>query len=201
MNILSRIKSAIGIFKHYYIDPDPSKFGHFGKNARIGIPADLKKPQNIYLYDHARIGCRSTIMTTGNSKFIMKRESGAAEGLTVITSNHKQRLGTFRSGANDDNVYKDIVVEEDVWIGINVTLLSGAHIGRGAIVGACSVVTKEIPPYAIAVGNPAKVVKFKWSVDEIIEHEKRLYAENERIPRETLEKIYHELISNKEKSH
>ena len=140
-------------------------------------------------------------MTTGNSKFIMKRESGAAEGLTVITSNHKQRLGTFRTGANDDNVYKDIVVEEDVWIGINVTLLSGAHIGRGAIIGACSVVTKEIPPYAIVVGNPAKVVKFKWPVDDIIEHEKLLYAENERIPREVLEKNYHEWLNNKEKSH
>ncbi len=201
MNILKRIKHAFGIFHHYYVEPNPAQLGKFGKNASLGIPADLKKPQNIYLYDHARIGCRSTIMTTGNSKFIMKRESGAAEGLTVITSNHKQRLGTFRTGANDDNVYKDIVVEEDVWIGINVTLLSGAHIGRGAIIGACSVVTKEIPPYAIVVGNPAKVVKFKWPVDDIIEHEKLLYAENERIPREVLEKNYHEWLNNKEKSH
>lgn len=201
MNILSRIKSAIGIFKHYYIDPDPSKFGHFGKDARIGIPADLKKPRNIYLYDFARIGCRSTIMTMGNSKFIMKQGCLTAEGLVVVTSNHHQHIGQFLSGKNDDNVYKDIIVEEDVWIGINVTLLSGAHIGRGAIIGACSVVTKEIPPYAIAVGNPAKVVKFKWTVDDIIEHEKLLYDENERIPREVLEKNYHEWLNNKEKSH
>lgn len=187
MNILKRIKHGIGIFCHYYVNPNPAKLGSFGEHASLGIPADLKKPQNIYLYEHSRIGRRSTIMTTGDSKFIMKRESGAAEGLTVITSNHKQRLGTFRTGGNDDNVYKDIIVEEDVWIGINVTLLSGAHIGRGAIIGACSVVTKDILPYTIAVGNPAHMIKFKWTIDEILAHEKALYPEQERYTKKQLE--------------
>ena len=187
MNILSRIKHAIGIWLHYYVRPNPAKFGHFGKNAAIGIPADLKKTENIFLYDFARIGRRSTIMTMGNSRFIMKQYSGTAEGLVVVTSNHRQHIGQFRLGNNDDNEYKDIIVEEDVWIGINVTLLAGAHIGRGAIIGACSVVTKEIPPYAVAVGNPAKVIKFKWSIDDILKHESMLYPQNERFTREELE--------------
>lgn len=188
MNILTRIKHALGIFCHYYIKPNPAKFGHFGVNAAIGIPVDLKKPGNIYIHDCARIGRRSTIMTMGNSRFIMKRGCLTAEGLVVVTSNHRQHIGQFLSGKNEDNEYKDIIVEEDVWIGINVTLLAGAHIGRGAIIGACSVVTKEIPPYAVAVGNPARVIKFKWSIDEIIEHERQLYDENDRTPREVLEK-------------
>ena len=187
MNFFTRLKHAIGIFYHYYVRPNPSKLGYFGKNASLGIPADLKNPQNIYLHDFARIGRRSTIMTMGNSKFIMKRGCLTAEGLTVVTSNHRQQIGEFLSGGNDDNTYQDIIVEEDVWIGINVTLLPGAHIGRGTIIGACSVVTKKIPPYAIAVGNPAKVIKFKWSVDKIMEHEKKLYPENERHTREQLE--------------
>lgn len=186
MILLTHIKHGLGILYHYYFKPNPSKLGYFGKRASLGIPADLKKPKNIFLYEHARIGRRSTIMTEGNSKFIMKRESGAAEGLVVITSNHRQRIGVFRTGGNDDNEYKDIIIEEDVWIGINVTLLAGAHIGRGAIIGACSVVTKDIPPYSIAVGNPAKPIKFKWTVDEIMEHEKALYPENERFTREEL---------------
>ena len=84
------------------------------------------------------------------------------------------------------NEYKDLIVEEDVWVGINVTLLAGAHIGRGAIMGVCFVVTKNIPPYTMAVGNPAKPIKFKWSVDEIIEHEKVLYPEKQRFTREEL---------------
>lgn len=123
----------------------------------------------------------------GNSKFIMKRGCLTAEGLVVVTSNHRQHIGQFLQGNNEDNEYKDIIVEEDVWIGINVTLLAGAHIGRGAIIGACSVVTKEIPPYAVAVGNPAKVIKFKWSIDDILKHERMLYPENERFTREELE--------------
>ena len=196
MNFFLRIKHALGIFIHYYVKPDPSKLGYFGKRASLGIPADLKKPQNIYLYEHARIGRRSTIMTMGDSKFVMKRESGAAEGLTVITSNHKQQIGTFRDASNKDNHYRDIIVEEDVWIGINVTLLSGAHIGRGAIIGAGAVVRGEVPPYAVVIGNPARVIKFKWSIDDIMEHERSLYPEVERFRREELES-HREKFSNK----
>lgn len=187
MNIFVRFKHAIGIFFHYYIRPNISKLGYCGKNVSLGIPADLKNPQNIYLHEFVRIGRRSTIMTMGKSKFIMKRGCLTAEGLVVVTSNHRQVIGSFLSGGNEDNVYKDIIVEEDVWIGINVTLLAGAHIGRGAIIGACSVVTKIIPPYAVAVGNPARVIKFKWSIDDILEHEKKLYPEKERFTREELE--------------
>lgn len=199
MNIIKRFKHALGIWTYYYITPNPKKLGYFGKNASLGIPADLKKPENIYLYDHARIGRRSTIMTMGNSRFIMKRESGAAEGLTVITSNHKQRIGQFRTGGNDDNSYRDIIVEEDVWIGINVTLLSGAHIGRGAIIGAGAVVRKNVPPYAVVVGNPGRIIKFKWSIDDIIEHEKKLYSKEERYTREELEQYIKSFEANKSK--
>lgn len=122
----------------------------------------------------------------GDSKFIMKRESGAAEGLIVITSNHKQKIGEFRDGSNKDNHYRDVIVEEDVWIGINVTLLAGAHIGRGAIIGAGAVVRGEVPPYAVVIGNPARIIKFKWSVEDIMEHEKKLYPENERFSKDEL---------------
>ena len=55
-----------------------------------------------------------------------------------------------------------IVVEDDVWIGMNSLILSGVRIGKGAIIGAGAVVAKDIPPYAIAVGNPCKVVKYRF---------------------------------------
>ena len=56
----------------------------------------------------------------------------------------------------------DTVVGNDVWIGQNVTILSGVHIGDGAIIGANSVVAKDIPPYSVAVGNPACVKKQRF---------------------------------------
>lgn len=92
--------------------------------------------------------------------------------------------------ANKPSGYdKDIIVENDVWIGCNVTLLSGVHIGRGATIAAGAIVASDIPPYAIAGGVPAKVIKFKWDIDTILEHEAKLYPENERFTREQLNNI------------
>ena len=61
----------------------------------------------------------------------------------------------------------DTVVGNDVWIGQNVTILPGVHIGDGAIIGANSVVAKDVPPYSVAAGNPA-VVKKKRFDNELI---------------------------------
>lgn len=67
-----------------------------------------------------------------------------------------------------------IVVEDDVWIGYGAIVFTGVKIYRGAIVAAGSVVTKDVPPYAIVAGNPAKVVGQRFSEEEIQEHERRL---------------------------
>ena len=61
----------------------------------------------------------------------------------------------------------NITVENDVWIGAKSTIMSGVKIGNGAIVGSSSVVTKDVPPYAIVVGNPAKIVKYRFTEDQI----------------------------------
>ena len=54
-----------------------------------------------------------------------------------------------------------------VWIGADVTLLGGVRIGNGAIIGAGAVVAKDVPPYAVVVGNPARVIKYRFSPEEI----------------------------------
>jgi tetrahydrodipicolinate N-succinyltransferase len=55
-----------------------------------------------------------------------------------------------------------IVVEDDVWIGTNAVILSGVTLGRGSVVAAGAVVGKDIPPYAIVGGVPAKVIKYRF---------------------------------------
>lgn len=57
--------------------------------------------------------------------------------------------------------FSNIHIEDDVWISANAVILGGVHIGRGAIIGAGAVVTKDVPSMAIAVGIPAKVIKFR----------------------------------------
>ena len=61
----------------------------------------------------------------------------------------------------------DTVIGNDVWIGQNVTIMPGVHIGNGAIIGANSVVSKDIPPYAVAAGNPCRVKKTRFSDEKI----------------------------------
>jgi serine acetyltransferase len=71
-----------------------------------------------------------------------------------------------------------------------VTLLAGVTIGRGCTIAAGAVVNKSMPPYSLCAGVPAKFIKFKWSIDEIIYHESQLYPENERYTREELATIF-----------
>ncbi len=61
----------------------------------------------------------------------------------------------------------DIIVGNDVWIGAKSTIMSGVKIGDGAIVGATSTVTKDVPPYAIVAGNPAKIIKYRFTEEQI----------------------------------
>ena len=74
-------------------------------------------------------------------------------------THHKKHLLPTHKG--------DIIIGNDVWIGSHATLMSGVKIGDGAVIGAMSVVASRIPPYGIAVGNPARVIKKRFS-DEII---------------------------------
>lgn len=96
--------------------------------------------------------------------------------MSVYTGNHASVLGQFCTSINEtnkpDGYDKDVIIESDEWVGANVTLLSGVTIGRGSIVAAGSVVNKSTPPYAVIGGVPAKFIKFKWTIDEII---KQLY--------------------------
>lgn len=73
--------------------------------------------------------------------------------------------GTVSHGEWD--ILDQIIIGNDVWIGDKVWIKNGITVGDGAIIGACSVVTHDIPPYAIAIGNPAKILKYRFS-EEII---------------------------------
>src|SRR6267154_1373157 len=85
----------------------------------------------------------------------------------MFYSTRKQN-GTTLSATNKIIEKKKIHIGNDVFIGMNVTILDGIKIGDGAIIGAGALVSKDIPPYAIAVGNPIKILRFRYS-NEIID--------------------------------
>jgi acetyltransferase-like isoleucine patch superfamily enzyme len=67
-----------------------------------------------------------------------------------------------------------IVVEDDVWIGWRATVLDGVTIGRGAVVAACAVVTKSVPPYSIVAGVPARIIGVRFDKESADMHESQL---------------------------
>lgn len=185
------------LYSTYFGNCKRSKFGYLADSAKLIPPLKIDGPENVYMYENTKV--ENSTISALLSKFIMKKGSAAAEGLSVHTGNHMQMVGKFyRTITNEDKLNsgkvfdKDVVVEEDVWIGCNVTLLSGAHLGRSSVIAAGAVVNSDIPPYCIAGGVPAKPIKFKWTIDQILEHEAILYPETERFSREELEKIFAE---------
>lgn len=195
-----RIRNAINsIYFSYLQAQNPKNFGYRANESFIFVPAHISNPQNVYMHEQTRIQGHSKIITyTG--KFIMKRYSGAAPGLTVITGNHIPTVGIphyMLPNLRINESEKDIIVEEDVWLGANVTLLSGVTVGRGAVVGACSVISKDIPPYAVVVGNPFRIIASKFTTEEILSHEKKLYPEKERYSKDYLEKLFKTFYQDK----
>lgn len=73
-----------------------------------------------------------------------------------------QQNGMTLSNSDKIKETEQIYIGNDVFIGMNVTILDGIKIGNGVIIGAGAVVSKDIPPYAIAVGNPIKVIKYRF---------------------------------------
>ncbi len=192
------IAKFTGIYYRYF-QVTKKKFGYFSKTARVRYPIRIKGIENVYMYDRTHILSGALIIAVG-AKFIMKKNSGAAEGLTVVTENHVVTPGEWfldKGSTNDQIEANDVIIEEDVWIAANVTLLKGVVVGRGSIVGAGAVCRNSVPPYSVVVGNPAKVVGFKFTPEEIIEHEKKLYSEEERLPMETLQKNYDKYFINR----
>lgn len=176
-----------------FVKPKNRKsFGYFGSTTLLKTPAMITNPSNVFLYEdiHVREGLQ---IINDSGKVVIKKYVGIAPDCTIVTGNHTptvgvpQRLGgPFHINDNE----KGVIIEEGAWIGTRVTLLSGAHVGRGAVIGAQSLVNKEIPPYAVAVGSPAKVIASVFTIDQILEHERRLYKPEERFSRKYLEELF-----------
>lgn len=159
----------------------PSTSVYFGlENLSLG--------NNVSIPRYAHIFCTDAPLTIGSNVIF-----GPAP--TIVTGDHRiDVIGKPIFSSYDKLPENDapVVIQDDVWVGAHVTILKAVTIGRGSVVAAGSVVNKSTPPYSISGGIPAKTIKFRFTIDQIIEHERILYPLNERYSREELEKIFKE---------
>lgn len=186
------LRGLYHIWRRNFGSQKRSGFGYISDSVVI-TPPYSGYMKNVYIYENVGIGPYANL-STPNAKIIFKGKTSVAEHLTIHTGNHTRKIGMFVSDITEKNKPEgydhDVIIEKDVWIGSNVTILEGVTIGRGSTIAAGAVVNKNVPPYSIVGGVPAKVIKFYWTVEQILEHEKNLYPENIRYTKEELEKIF-----------
>lgn len=100
------------------------------------------------------------------------------------------------NGLKEETTKGKIIVKDDVWIGYGATILSGITIGQGAVIGANTTVSKDVPPYAVVVGNPGVIVKYRFS-DEIINQLLKVnYKDISEMSKSDLINAYRRVISD-----
>ncbi|UTM56559.1 hypothetical protein L4174_012095 [Photobacterium sp. CCB-ST2H9] len=168
--------------------------GSILKNSQLGLNCIIGDFSRIYessLTDYVRVDRNNFILNsrigcysyTGQFTVLMHSEIGKfcsiSWGVTIGAGEHDYTKITTHDflyntsyDLNDETISYDrfskkLVVGNDVWIGANSTVCRGVSIGDGAVIGANSVVTKDVPPYAIVAGCPAKIIKYRFTKDVI----------------------------------
>lgn len=109
------------------------------------------------------------------------------------------KVRTLQSDDKEAISKGSIIVEDDVWIGYGATIMGGVHICQGAVIAAGAVVTKDVPPYAIVGGVPAKIIKYRFSPEIINELMKVDYSKlTKEMIKEHIDDLYVELTDPKQ---
>lgn len=148
--------------KHVYLRPSSSDLKGLW-NLSVGDYTSIPKGSVFY--------CTEAPLTIGRKVIFGPRP-------TIITGDHRiDVVGKYIIDSTEKLPENDspVVIEDDVWIGANVTILKGVTIGHGSVVAAGAVVTKSCPPYSIIGGIPAKVLKMRFTPKEIEEYERKVY--------------------------
>ncbi len=133
-------------------------FKESAKVIRVGRGADFDNGSNIVMKENAHIG-EYAVLEGPHGTITIGKHVMMGKYCIIIAQNHKYAEEKFEGFEG-----KDVVIDDYAWLGHRVTILPGVRIGKYAIIGAGAVVSKNIPDYAVAVGNPAVVKKYRRQV-------------------------------------
>jgi maltose O-acetyltransferase len=132
-----------------------------GKNFFVGGGSLVYPVRHMVFGKNVFIGRNVTISTSesGKSPVYIGRDVMIAQRCMIIGGNHEIERTDIPMNLQGEGKQGAIVVGDDVWIGAGTIVLGPVTIGRGCVIGAGSVVTKDLPDYSVAVGNPARVIR------------------------------------------
>lgn len=179
IKFLYRIKNSIK--SRWYMNvrlPHLRKtFASCGNNVVISDDARIAGNENISFGDDVYIGPQALLYTT-RAKLKFGSHITVGPRLTIITGDHRTDVvGEYMKSVGDDNKLpendKDVIIEDDVWMGVNVNIFKGVTIGRGSVIAGAATVVKDVPPYSIYISKDKILPRF--TKEQIVEHEKKLY--------------------------
>ena len=147
------------IWRHKYIRRY-SQLKQLGVNTYICDGVKMSSMEKISIGSHVWIGHRCNLdgsggLTIGSGTII-------ARDAEILTRNHYFQGADLREIPYDKrHINKSVTIGENVWMGVRVIVTPGVNIGEGAVIGAGSVITKDVPPLAIVGGNPFRIIKYR----------------------------------------
>lgn len=151
-----------------------SAFGHVGKNVWINGKGIFKGSENIFIGDDVVLEENLQFLST-RAKIVIGDGVIIAAHVSIITGNHRTDLiGKYMVDIDEEREKNpsddaDVIIEDDVWIGVYAIILKGVTIGKGSIVAAGAIVTKDIPPYSIYLSKDRIIPRF--TSEQIVLHE------------------------------
>lgn len=156
MSVFKKTLNSVLIYLKYI----NINFSNIGKNCQYkSLKSSFSYASNIKLGDNVYIGPEANFDGAGGIKI----GNGVifAPKVTIYSRTHNFNYNLSALPFDNIMICAEVKIGDYVWIGANVIILPGVSIGNGVIIGAGAVVAKDIPDYAVAVGNPAKVIKFR----------------------------------------
>lgn len=136
-----------------------------GKNFRVGRAVIIGAPHHLHIGDNVSVGPRTVIQVNGSigdyALIGMHVQIIGREDHEIVEVGVPMSLATW-VGDREPRQRDSVEIGRDVWIGASSVILGGVSIGEGSIVGAGSVVTRDVPKYSIVAGNPARVIRRRF---------------------------------------
>jgi acetyltransferase-like isoleucine patch superfamily enzyme len=156
--------SGVRIGRGVVIDKDPDCLLSIGPKSSVGFGTLLIVKSEFGLNGALRIGEHTAVNEYNNlraagGEISIGNHCQIAQFCTLVASNHTTETAKYMIDAPWDGTKTSINIEDDVWIGANCVILPGVRIGRGAVIGAGSVITKDVPNHSIVAGVPGRFIR------------------------------------------